>query len=108
MAAEVHVGDIGTIFRATLSDDSGVVDLSATTSKTIILFDPAGNSTSHAASFFTDGTDGIIQYAGVSGDIFLDGQWAWEAQIEFVDGAQRWASDDNKFQVFAPLREQGT
>lgn len=110
--AEVYNGDIGTIFRATLSDDAGVVDLSTTTSKAIILFDPAGNSTSHPAVFLDggagDGTDGIMEYTTVAGDLDLGGQWVWEAQIAFGGGTQRWASDNNSFQIFEPLRAQGT
>jgi hypothetical protein len=88
MATEVHVGDIGTIIRLTIKDqDKAVIDLSSATTKQIILGLPAGTSSTKTAVFFSDGTDGVIQYVTVSGDLSVSGPWKVQGRIVLSGGA---------------------
>jgi hypothetical protein len=61
-AGEVHVGDVGTVFRLTLSDGSTIVDASGATTKEILFRKPSGAVVTKSAAFTTDGTDGKIEY----------------------------------------------
>jgi hypothetical protein len=73
IASEIHLDDIGTAFRCTIYDDSTLVDLSSATSLLLIFKDPEGNTTTKTASLYTDGTDGILQYVAVDGDLDVSG-----------------------------------
>lgn len=78
---KVFVGDIGTSFRGTFKEDGTAVDVSSATSKTIIFEKPDGTKVTQTATFFTDGTDGIIQYSSVSGDLDIGGDWRLQGFI---------------------------
>ena len=100
-ANEIHKGDVGTIIRITLKDGSTVVDISATTTKQLIFGKPCGAaSVTKTASFYTDGTDGILQYTTESGFLDTIGIWTVEAYIEFGGGTQKWHSDISEFNVY--------
>lgn len=80
MAAEFHVGDIGTALRCTVRDESGaVVPLQTATSIQIKLLKPDRESVILTASYYTDGSDGIIQYVTSSADD-LDQVGIWKLQ----------------------------
>lgn len=79
MAAEIHVGAVGVILRATIVDQDGTAQsVAAATTKQIKLEKPDGTKAAKTAAFYTDGTDGIIQYTTIAGD--LDGAGDWKAQ----------------------------
>ena len=64
----VHNGDVGTVFRLTITDTDGTaIDVSTATTKYIYFQDPAGTKTQQTAAFYTDGTDGKIQYTTIAG-----------------------------------------
>ena len=66
MADEVHVGDIGTVLRVTVQDeDAAIVDISAASTKQILIKKPNGTLLTKTAAFTTDGTDGQMQYTTV-------------------------------------------
>lgn len=66
----IHVGDIGTIFRLTIKDTAGTAINVSTASVKYIYFEaPDGTKTKKTAAFYTNGSDGIIQYIAVLGDI---------------------------------------
>lgn len=98
MAEEVHVGDVGTIFRLTIMDGSSPVDLSGATTKNINFQKPDLTTMSKAGTFFTDGTDGIIQYTTSSDDLDLAGTWHIQASITLTAG--QWKSEIQSFTVY--------
>jgi hypothetical protein len=98
---EIHVGDIGTLFEVTLYDCELVVDLTGATTLEIIFLKPDGSKLIASASFKTDGTDGVITYAAISGDIDQAGSWKLQAHVVLPTG--EWWSDTDKFKVYANL-----
>lgn len=83
--SNVHYGDIGTIFRVTIKDETGTaVNISSATVKTISFRKPSGALLTKSASFNTDGTDGILKYTAISGDIDQVGVWNWQAYVKLA------------------------
>jgi hypothetical protein len=102
-ANEVHVDDYGTIFRFTIYNRGRVVDFSnpEATTKDFIFTDPDGVSTTKAGTFYTDGSDGIVQYVTISGLINKVGDWQVQVHIESTDGS--WKTDIHDFTVYSNL-----
>lgn len=101
MASEIHVGDIGTIFRVTIKDGDSIVDVSNVDSKVIYLQKPDGTNLAKTASFYTNGTDGIIQYVSQDGDLDQGGTWQIQAKIDF--GTDIFNTSIEKFKVLRNL-----
>lgn len=98
MAAEVHVGDIGTIFLATITDENNaVVDVSLASTKQLWFKKPDTTVTKKTASFTTNGTDGKLQYTTIAGD--LDNAGVWEIQGYVVLAAGTWHTSRLTVQV---------
>lgn len=107
---EVHLGDIGTIFRATINDcttDANgdcvqtPIDLSPATTLQLIFKSPSGVVKTKTAGFTTDGTDGQIQYTTIADDLDEIGDWLLQAYIVLPTGS--WRSDIGTFKVFENL-----
>jgi hypothetical protein len=82
MATEVIQQDgIGTIFRLTVKEDNSAVDISTATTKQIIFQRPDGEKLTKTATFTNTGTNGKIEYATVSGDLSLPGEWAYQGYV---------------------------
>lgn len=95
---EIQENNVGTLFKVRIvNEDGGVEDVSTATTKEIILRNPAGTSTTHAASFSSDGTDGYIQYVGSSGLLNMLG--IWEMQSHVIVGTNEWFGSVTKFRV---------
>ena len=106
MTTEIHLDDIGTAFRITLKDDDVIVDLQATTVKNIIFTKPtvngiAGETVTKEAVFYTNGTDGVIQYITIADDLDVLGTWKIQAFITLPTGS--WSSSIEKFKVYENL-----
>lgn len=85
--SELQKNNIGSIFRKTIYDqDDNIVDISSASVKQFIFTKPGGSQLTKSTSFTTDGTDGKIQYASVSGDLDETGTWSYQAYIVFVSG----------------------
>jgi len=98
----VHNGDIGTIFRLTITDTAGTaIDVSTASVKYINFQDPSGVRMQKTAAFYTDGTDGKIQYTSVSGDIDSVGTWQIQGYVETSLG-KFWTEKDT-FKVYSTL-----
>jgi hypothetical protein len=81
--ADVHVGDVGTVFRLEVRDqDDAIVDVSGATTMNITFKKPSGTTAVKTAVHATDGTDGLIQYITVSGDIDEAGVWQYQGFID--------------------------
>lgn len=98
---EVRENDIGTIFRATFYEGSTVVDISAATTKQLIFKKPDGTLLTKAGSFYTDGTDGILQYTSIADDLTPTGIWKLQGYV--VIGTNQHKSDIYKFRVYNNL-----
>ena len=101
---EIHVGDIGTIFRITIRDeDETVIDVSTASSLQLKFRKPeTGDIITKTASFYTDGTDGIVQWATTSADD-LDESGIWSIQGKVTVGSLTHHSDIAYFQVYDNL-----
>lgn len=103
MAASSQQNDVGTLIKVTILDENGaVVDISSATTKTITFKKPSsGTTVVKAASFFTDGTDGILKYATIDGDLDEVGTWRLQAYVALSTGS--WKSSINTFTVSCNL-----
>jgi len=100
-ANEIHQNDIGTQFKCTIKDDTTAVDVSSATTLQIIFTKPNGSQLTKDASFYTDGTDGIIYYNSVSGDLDTVGTWKLQGYVVLSSGS--WKSDIKRFKVHRNL-----
>jgi len=96
-ADEVHVNDIGTQFRLTVKDGTDVVDVSAASTLYIYFYKPDGTILTKTATLVNDGTDGLIQYTTVDGDINVVGRWKLQAYVQL--GTSVFYSDVQVFKV---------
>jgi len=101
MIREIHVGDIGTVFSITVKDGVKVVDVSSASSKNVIFAKPDGTVLNFSGTYETDGTDGIVNYTTVLGDLDLIGMWSIQVHIVMPNG--EWKSDIGSFDVFSNL-----
>ena len=101
-ANEVHKNDIGTVFKVTIKDSAAVVNVSTATTKQIILKKPSGTKLTKEASFFTDGSDGIITYTTLSGDLSEEGMWKLQGYI-VLTGGNTFYTDISTFKVYRNL-----
>ena len=86
--ANLNVGNIGIPIRVTVKEDGSAVDISAATTKDIIMLRPRGTTVTKAAAFNTDGIDGVLLFTSVSGD--FDDPGDYTVQVKIVDGAKTW------------------
>lgn len=94
----IKIGDVGTLFKATILDEDGaVVDISSATTLEMIFKKPNDTSSTVAASLFTDGTDGIMSYPTVDGDLDIAGKWKIQCFAELDTG--EWHSSILNFDV---------
>lgn len=103
MAAEIHVGDIGTLFKMTIKDEnSDIVDIS-NASVSFLFKRPDGTVVTKSTAFYTDGTDGIATYQSESGFLNMPNIWFLQAVVDF--GGTEFHSDFYKFNVIRNLEE---
>ena len=100
-ADEIHVGDIGTVFEVTIKDGDSVVDVSSASTMQLLFLKSDKTTLTKTATHKTDGTDGIIQYATISGDLDVAGTWKLQAYI--VISGNSWKSDVATFVVHANI-----
>lgn len=101
MPSEIHMSDVGTIFRVTIKDGTAIVDVSNVDSKLILFQKPSGEVLTKTATLYTNGTDGIIQYVAIDGDLSEIGTWQIQAKIDF--GSDVFYTDIQKFKVIRNL-----
>lgn len=100
--SEIHIGDTGTIFRATIKNqDDEIENISTATTKQFIFCKPDKTLSTVTSSFYTDGSDGVLQYAAASG--FLDQAAIWQMQANVVTPSGTWKSNIYEFRVFKNL-----
>ena len=85
--ADVHVGDIGTRFTLTITENGAAKNISTASEKVISFKPPGGGATKEkAATFVTDGSDGKIYYDSVAGDLDVQGTWQIQGRIVLPSG----------------------
>jgi hypothetical protein len=101
----IYVGDIGTIFRVTATEcvagTDSAVDISGATSLAFTFQKPDGTTLGKAdpdVALTTDGTDGKVEYASISGDLDQDGVWKLQARF-VLSGGQEFATTIATFDV---------
>lgn len=99
--SEVHQDQIGMQFKVTLSDADVAVDLSIYTTRQIIFKKPSGSLLTKTASLYTDGTDGIMYYTSVSGD--LDEVGIWKLQCQLTNASESHRTEIGSFKVYGNL-----
>jgi hypothetical protein len=105
MAAEFHVQDTGIHLRVIVTDEQGgVVPLNGgnVLSVDIVLGKPDETTITRTATFETDGSDGVVYYDTLTGDLDQDGKWSLQAYVNQNDGV--FHSDITTFKVHANLK----
>ena len=99
----IHVGDVGTIFRLTITEDDDVtaVNVSGASVKKFYFAKPDGTKVNKTAEFNTDGTDGKLKYTAIAADIDMAGRWQVQAYVE-IGAAKYWSSKET-FSVHSNL-----
>ena len=83
----VRLNNIGTTFKITIKDqDSLIVPIETSSIKRLYFKRPDRTVFYVNASFFTDGTDGIIIYRTIQGDLNQTGIWEIEPYIVIYSG----------------------
>ena len=98
---EVQLSDVKVRVIHTIYEDGVVQDISAATTKEIILQNPNGVSYTYTAALFTDGTDGKIYYDTLAGELDIAGTWKTQAKIILNGGTYR--SSVSSFRVNSNL-----
>ncbi len=100
MANITHKNDIGTIFRFTIKDqDLNIVNIASATTLSVLFTKPDNTVVTKTGVLYTNGTDGIVQYITISGDLNLIGKWL--AMVKVVIGTSTWSSDTIHFDVLS-------
>lgn len=80
----IRVQDYGASLRVRLSDTSGsLIDLSSSAARQFYIKRPDGTILIVTATLYTNGTDGVLAYTTVSGDINQTGIYELEARVTF-------------------------
>lgn len=99
----IHVGDVGTIIRLTITESDGTtaVDVSTATVKKFYFAKPSGEKLAVTAEFNTTGVDGKLKYTTIAGDIDVAGVWQVQAYVEI--GTAKYYSTKTTFSVQSNL-----
>lgn len=96
--ANVHIGDIGTVFKFPLYDQDGeIVDISSQTNIIFTFEKPDTTQIKKDGDLFTDGKDGTVVYVLEAGLIDISGYWKVQVQVTLSDGT--WNSNVERFKV---------
>ena len=95
--AEIFQDDTGTVVEVTVKEGGSALDISSATTKNIIIKKPDGSKLTKAASFKTDGTDGIIKFTSLVTDFAASGDYKLQVYIVLPSGS--WHSTRKSFIV---------
>ncbi len=100
---EIHIGDIGTVFRFTFKDqDDVIVNINTATTQEVRFKKPDATINDETTTFVTDGTDGLTKFiTTVVGD--LDQEGFWEVQGHVILTSGEWRSNTIQFRVHPNL-----
>ena len=78
--------DYGTVIEVEVQEDGVAAEISGFTTLEIIFLSPDGTLKTRTAAFQTDGSDGIIEYTLVTGDLNQSGEW--QLQVHLANATQ--------------------
>lgn len=85
MADQIQKNNEGTRFQVTITENGTAVDISSATAKEIRFKKPDGSATVvKAATFLTDGSDGIMYYDSEAGFLDVIGGWRFQGYVVLV------------------------
>ncbi len=84
-----QVDDIKVRLKVTIIEDDAALDISTATVKSIIFQKPDGTILTKTATFLTDGTDGIIYYDTIAGDLDQSGIYKVQGAVSIGGGAYK-------------------
>lgn len=85
--ADARVGDVGFQIKVQVKEAGAAVDISGASSASFLVTKPGDTSaTTWAATFLTDGVDGWLQYATVSGDLSAAGDYVCDVSLAGLGG----------------------
>lgn len=98
-----HAGDFGTVYTFLIIENGAPVDISAATTKLVILLRPDGSFKSAAGVFVTNGTDGKLQYTTIAGDLpqTTPGKYSFQVKIGLPSG--QWYTTDHTVEVLPDI-----
>jgi len=106
----IHVDDIGTEMQIEVQTQDPVtkecsaLDISGAESQTITIRRPDGSSRTAAATFVTDGTDGLMQILSIAGDFPTAGPgYRYQGHVVFTAGTDEKSTAVQEFEVFPNL-----
>jgi hypothetical protein len=98
MSAEIHVGDVGTAFEATIKNEAGQIVTLPTSGATLqMVFKNRLARFVKPAVLATDGSDGKIRYVTQPSDLNVAGAWQVQGLVAIPGGS--WSSDIHHFDV---------
>lgn len=100
---KIQVNDAGAQFRLTIKTGEETANVSGVLTKTLTFNKPDGSTLSRDARFYTDGSDGIIAYTTVAGDLDAEGEWTVQAFVDF--GESPFESEIHSFTVHKPAQK---
>lgn len=78
----LHVGDKGTILRATLKNFDGAIEpIDDATTQELLFERPDGTGFARVSGFYVAGLDGKFQYITDTLDIDMEGRWRFEGHL---------------------------
>jgi hypothetical protein len=93
----ITLGDYGFVGKLTLVQDDTAQNISTYTTRQFILTPPDQVEQTVAATFDSDGSDGVLKYTFEDGDIDQAGAWSVRARISKTGG--RLTSEEHQFYV---------
>lgn len=79
---EIQEGGVGILLVFTVLDENGaIMDVSLSTSIELIFRKSDDEVITRVGTFHTDGTDGLVDYHTVAGDLTVSGEWLVQAKI---------------------------
>ena len=91
-----HVGDVGTVFTATVKDGGTVVDITGATIR--FLFNPPGGDVKDKLGVLLVAASGTVTYTLVANDIDVPGSWTVQVKVTTAT-AQIFYADLHRFKV---------
>lgn len=95
----LSAGAIGAILTITVVEDYAPFPLSTATTKQILITQPSGTVLTKTASFLTDGTDGVLTYTTIAGDLDLNGGTHRMRAYVVIPGGYTGYSHSENFEV---------
>lgn len=98
----LHVGDYGTRLTFTVVDrDGDVVDISTATTITVLMMKPDRTIASKTGLLLNTGTDGKLYYDLVDGDLDVEGDWNFKAEVTSSSPSFHYESSSCEERVYA-------